>query len=51
MLKLTFLTKSYMAANAKAIADVAGFTNATADIASQFALVAKSLEEAVYKTL
>jgi hypothetical protein len=40
-----------MVANAKAIADVAGFTNVTANITSMFASTAKSLEEAIYKTL
>jgi hypothetical protein len=40
-----------MVANAKAIADVAGFTNATTDVTSKFTATAKSLEESVYKTL
>ncbi|EHL03334.1 hypothetical protein M7I_0553 [Glarea lozoyensis 74030] len=42
---------SYMVANARAIATVAGFTNSTANITSSFTSVAKSLEEAMYKTL
>jgi hypothetical protein len=40
-----------MVANARAIATVAGFTNSTANITSLFTSTAKSLEEAMYKTL
>ena len=42
---------SYMVANARAIADIAGFTNSSAGIASTFTSTAKRLEEAMYKTL